>query len=184
MPDKPPKLRQVDSFDTDRGNPFFCVRISVILRPTCNLLLPLPPLLPTEPLVVETGGIVQDDRALVYRRTTLVEELPSQDAEFQSKRVKTVIDETSWIGDKPKRPSETPLPPPEATLIDAGKTRSWVTENPLYSASDYDSDYNNPLYVKMNETKMVEARQLASEGEHATQTSTVNKPHGEVDTLF
>ena len=94
---------------------------------------------------------MQEDRALVYRRTTLVEEMPlkDRDTEFQSKRVKTVIDETSWIGDKPKRPSDAPPPPPQTTSRTAGDTQSWITDNPLYTPTEYESDYNNPLYVKM-----------------------------------
>ena len=94
--------------------------------------------------------------------------------------MKTVIDETSWIGDKPKRPSERSQPTPPEAAPSKSKTQSWVTENPLYSASDYDSDYNNLLYVKMNEIKATKARQLPSEGEHAT----TSKPHDDVDTLF
>ena len=126
---------------------------------------------------------MHDDRALIYKRTTLVEEMPLKDTEFQNKRVKTVIDETSWIGDRPQKPSALPQPPPQANTRAAGNTQSWITDNPLYAPTDYDSDYNNPLYVKMNETKMEEV-QHSSQRDLRAQTTAAAEPHREVDTLF
>ena len=96
------------------------------------------------------GGIVDPERgALVYRKTTEVETVdPGEGSEFHKKKIKTVTSETSWLGKKQK-PDKVPL-----VQDDKLDTQPWhdeeVESNPLYSTTDYDSNFQNPLYNRQS----------------------------------
>lgn len=91
------------------------------------------------------GGINDPEKgAMMYERRTEVTVEQSETGE--KKRVKKIVEQTSWIGrDKPKKKTkqfdpleedddDEPLPPkPEET-------------NPLYSPTEYVSDFSNPIY--------------------------------------
>lgn len=100
--------------------------------------------------VIEMGGIVDPEKgALIYRKTTEVETVePGVGSDFQKKKIKTVTSETSWLGEK-KKPDKVPL----VTEDELGE-QPWHDEdieaNPLYSNTDYDSDFHNPLYSRQS----------------------------------
>lgn len=91
--------------------------------------------------MIEMGGLHDPEKgALVYERRTKVKTV--QTGTGRQKRVKEVVEETKWIGSDSKKVSqqktkdelEEYIPPqPEET-------------NPLYSASEYVTDFHNPLY--------------------------------------
>ena len=88
------------------------------------------------------GGIIDPERgALIYRQTTQVEKVrPEEGSDFHQKKIKRITSETSWIG-SPKQP-----------FLDEDAVEPWhddeVERNPLYSTSDYVSDFHNPLYAR------------------------------------
>ncbi len=100
--------------------------------------------------VIEMGGIVDPEKgALIYRKTTEVETIePGEDSEFQKKTIKKVTSETSWLGKK-KKADKIPL-----VQNDETDGQPWndpeIESNPLYAASDYDSNFHNPLYSRQS----------------------------------
>lgn len=101
--------------------------------------------LSTEGERVEMGGIVDPDKgALIYRKTTEVETVePEPGSEFSRKKIKKITSETTWLGNKRK--------PDKKPLVENEEVKPWhddeIEMNPLYSTSDYISDFNNPLYT-------------------------------------
>ncbi len=95
---------------------------------------------------MEMGGIVDPDKgALIYRKTTQVETVEAdKDSEFTTKKIKKVTSETSWLGQKQKGKSD------RESLIQNQESQQWqedeIEANPLYSSSDYVTDFRNPLY--------------------------------------
>lgn len=97
------------------------------------------------------GGIVDPERgALIYRKTTQVETVePEAGSEFTQKKIKKITSETSWIGHSDKE-----------ALVKATEqeeeVKPWHDEeieaNPLYSSTDYASDFKNPLYTNRQST--------------------------------
>jgi len=91
---------------------------------------------------IEMGGIIDPERgALIYRQTTQVEKVQQEEGSmFNQKKIKRVTSETSWIG-SPKQP-----------FLEEDVMEPWhddeVEQNPLYSSSDYVSDFHNPLYAR------------------------------------
>ena len=89
------------------------------------------------------GGIIDPERgALIYRQTTQVEKVRQEEgSQFHQKKIKKVTSETSWIGSPPKKP-----------FLEEDAMEPWhddeVEQNPLYSTSDYVSDFHNPLYAR------------------------------------
>ena len=95
------------------------------------------------------GGIIDPERgALLYRKTTQVEMVESRAGDqLQRKRVKKVTDETTWIGKDPKQPLLIPAEEDVEPWHDEE-----VEKNPLYSSSDYISEFHNPLYSRRTST--------------------------------
>lgn len=99
---------------------------------------------------IEMGGIVDPERgALIYRKTTKVETIEPEDgSEFMVKKIKKVTSESTWLG-QGKEPEKTQ--PPEQDEV-----KPWhddeLESNPLYSTSDYASDFQNPLYTNRQST--------------------------------
>ncbi len=111
------------------------------------------------------GGIVDPEgqRALVYRKTTQVETVdPGKDSGFQRKKIKKVTSESSWIGTA--KEGKAPLLAHEET--EDVELQPWhdqeVETNPLYTSSDYVSDFNNPLYAPRLSTTEAGAMAAAS----------------------
>ena len=102
------------------------------------------------------GGIVDPMRgALIYRETTEIETImPEAGSEFTKKKIKKVTSESSWIGQK-KVPPQVLVVPPVPTDVPLGQEVSpWhdeeVESNPLYSTTEYVSDFQNPLYSRQS----------------------------------
>lgn len=113
---------------------------------------PPPPITAGE--AIEMGGIVDPERgALIYRKTTEVETVePEEGSDFKTKKIKKVTSETSWLGQT--KPSDK-----EALIKDTAdevEVQPWhdeeVESNPLYSSTDYDSNFQNPLYTNRQST--------------------------------
>lgn len=100
---------------------------------------------------VETGGIVDPERgALIYRKTTQVETVePDMESEFTTKKIKTVTSESSWIGQAKEPVKAGVLPIGQPTEVKPWHDEE-VESNPLYSATEYVSDFNNPLYSRQS----------------------------------
>ena len=82
--------------------------------------------------------------ALVYKKTTQVESVSAAEGgEFRRKKIKKVTSETSWVGKEKGVDQKALLEEEEETWHDEE-----VEQNPLYSTSDYVSDFNNPLYTR------------------------------------
>ena len=101
--------------------------------------------------LVETGGIVDPERgALVYRKTTQVETVePGMDSDFTTKKIKTVTSESSWLGQAKEAEKAGALPIGQPTEVKPWHDEE-VESNPLYSATEYTSDFNNPLYSRQS----------------------------------
>ena len=98
---------------------------------------------------VEMGGIVDPERgALIYKKTTKTQVLKEDSGEYQERRIKTVIDEHSWIG-KPSQKKKQPSAEEAEESFHDPPAESQLELNPLYSAEDYASDYQNPLYSSL-----------------------------------
>ena len=116
------------------------------------------------------GGVFHPDvGALVYREE--IEEtviMPEEGSEFQTKKIKRVTSETRRLGEAPKPLKKKGQKQPLLEAIDGGQSKVWSAEtsqveaNPLYSSSDYVTDFSNPLYTN---------RQSAAEEAAATTTS-------------
>ena len=101
------------------------------------------------------GGVFHPDMgALVYREE--IEETvitPEDGSEFQTKKIKRVTSETRRLGEVPKPPKKKSQKQPLLEAIDGGQPKAWsgeashVEANPLYSSSDYVTDFSNPLYT-------------------------------------
>ena len=95
----------------------------------------------------EMGGIIDPERgALIYRQTTQVEKVhPEEGSDFRHKKIKRITSETSWIGTGAGTTQKQPF-------LDEDAIEPWhddeVEQNPLYSTSDYVSDFHNPLYAR------------------------------------
>lgn len=80
-------------------------------------------------------------------------------SEFHTKKITRVTSETKWLGGKQK-----PTGPKQPFLeTDGGALSaetSQVEANPLYSSSDYVTDFSNPLYTNRQST--AEAAALAA----------------------
>ena len=115
--------------------------------------------IPVEGEHVEMGGVIDPEKGAVhYRRTTQVEVAETDvGSEFSQKKIKKVTSETSWLG-KSKKPDKEPLVREEV--------KPWqddeIEQNPLYSSSDYVSDFNNPLYS--NRLSAAEGAAIAASG--------------------
>lgn len=104
------------------------------------------------------GGIVDPVRgALVYRETTEVETVePEAGSEFTKKKIKKVTSESSWIGQgsAKKAPSPPVVVTPPVVVPEGQEVSPWhdeeVESNPLYSTSEYVSDFQNPLYSRQS----------------------------------
>lgn len=112
------------------------------------------PFLPTEGERIEMGGIIDPGKgALLYRKTTETSLQSTEGSEYQRKRVRKITDETKWISSSQKQP----LIPVEEDI----EIQPWhdeeVEQNPLYSSSDYVSDFNNPLYFRQMAATEAEA---------------------------
>ena len=96
------------------------------------------------------GGVIDPEKGtLLYRKTTQVETVEPGGDQLQRKRVKKVTDETQWIGPhKKKQPLLTPHEEEEEDISQEPWHDEEVEQNPLYSSSDYVSDFNNPLYTQ------------------------------------
>ena len=98
---------------------------------------------------IEMGGIVDPERgALIYRKTTEVETVePEIGSEFSHKKITKVTSETSWIG----KAKETDKQALVKETEEEEAVKPWhdeeVETNPLYSTSDYVSDFQNPIYT-------------------------------------
>lgn len=82
--------------------------------------------------------------ALIYRKTTHVETVvPEDGSDFTLKKIKKVTSETSWLGQS-KGPEKKQVP-------ELDEVKPWhddeLESNPLYSTSNYASDFQNPLYT-------------------------------------
>lgn len=93
--------------------------------------------------------------ALVYRKTTQVETVePDVASSFTTKKIKTVTSESSWLGQAKEGAAE-------AGAAEAGseptEVKPWqdeeVESNPLYAATEYLSDFHNPLYSRQSEER-------------------------------
>ena len=114
---------------------------------------------------IEMGGIVDPERgALIYRKTTKVETIdPEEGSDFTIKKVKKVTSETSWLGQGNVAGAASS---DKTALITAAaavaveeieeEVKPWHDEeidvNPLYSSTDYISDFQNPLYTNRQST--------------------------------
>lgn len=89
------------------------------------------------------GGIVDPDKgALIYRKTTQVETVEAEEGSgFAQKKIKKITSESSWLGQKNKSDKE-PLVKTESQQWQDDE----IEANPLYSSSDYVTDFRNPLY--------------------------------------
>lgn len=96
---------------------------------------------PTEGEHIEMGGAVDPERgALIYKKTTEVESVePEAGSGYARKKIKKVTSESSWLG-KPETDKHGSLEEEEQWHDEE------VEQNPLYSSSDYVTDFNNPLY--------------------------------------
>lgn len=104
---------------------------------------------------VTVGGVFHPDvGALVYREE--IEETvitPEEGSEFQTKKIKRVTSETRRLGEAPKPLKKKSQKQPLLEAIDGGQAKAWsdgtsqVEANPLYSSSDYVTDFSNPLYT-------------------------------------
>ena len=101
------------------------------------------------------GGVFHPDMgALVYREE--IEETvitPEEGSEFQTKKIKRVTSETRRLGEAPQLLKKKGQKQPLIEAIDGGQPKAWSNEtsqveaNPLYSSSDYVTDFSNPLYT-------------------------------------
>ena len=107
------------------------------------------------------GGVFHPERGgLVYREE--VEETvitPEEGSEFQTKKITRVTSETRRLGEKPtSKPSKKKGQKQPLLEADGGQPKSWSNEtsqveaNPLYSSSDYVTDFSNPLYTNRQST--------------------------------
>ena len=95
----------------------------------------------------EMGGIHDPEKgAMTYERRT---EVTMQESDLgEKKRVKKIVEQTSWIGPdrgKKKRPKdldEEEEEPPRPIQEE---------QNPLYSSREYISDFTNPIYTSQAE---------------------------------
>ena len=107
------------------------------------------------------GGVIDEERgALIYKKTTKVETVDRPEgAEFTRKKIKKVTSETSWIG-KPETESD------RDGLLDEDDEDVWhdeeIEQNPLYSTSEYVSDFSNPLYSRRISGKVEEQQSRSS----------------------
>lgn len=88
------------------------------------------------------GGIVDPERgALVYRKTTQVETIePDVDSNFTTKKIKTVTSESSWLGQGKEGVAAS-----QPTEVKPWQDEE-VESNPLYTVTEYVTDFDNPLY--------------------------------------
>jgi hypothetical protein len=102
---------------------------------------------------VEMGGIVDPERgALVYRKTTQVETVePGLESNFTTKKVKTVTSESSWLG-QGKEPQKDEVLVGQPTEVKPWRDEE-VETNPLYSDTEYLSDFNNPMYSHQHQDR-------------------------------
>lgn len=117
------------------------------------------------------GGVFHPDMgALIYREE--IEETvitPEEGSEFQTKKIRRVTSETRRLGEVPKPPKKKGQKQPLLEAVDGGQPKSWSDEtshveaNPLYSSSDYVTDFSNPLYT--NRQSVAEAA-AATMSEH------------------
>jgi len=93
------------------------------------------------------GGIVDPEKgALIYRKTTQVETVETElGAEYSKKKIKKVTSESSWLGKKEKDDKEPLVRQPSTQEVKPWKDDT-IEQNPLYSSTDYVTDFNNPLY--------------------------------------
>lgn len=125
---------------------------------------------------IEMGGIVDPVRGtLIYRETTEFETVePEVGSEFTKKKIKKVTSESSWIGQGPvkKAPAVVVEMPPVPAVVPGQEVNPWhdeeVESNPLYSASEYVSDFQNPLYSRQS---VAEGEELLVEGGGETGTN-------------
>ena len=87
----------------------------------------------------------QQRGALVYKKTTKVQVVPSESgSQFQKKKVTSITSETGWLGKgspgKVKSPKKT-------QPVKSPWKQTWTEDtNPLYSEEDYGADFFNPVY--------------------------------------
>ncbi len=117
----------------------------------------------TEGERVEMGGIVDPDKgALIYRKTTQVETVePEEGSGFAQKKIKKITSESSWLGQKSKTDKD--------PLVKSQESQSWqddeIEANPLYSSSEYVTDFRNPLYSnRLSTTDEAPEHKLQLEG--------------------
>ena len=106
---------------------------------------------------IEMGGIIDPEgtRALIYRETTMKESIqPEEGSGFQKKVLKTVKSEISWIGvgDPEEEGKQSLLVYGEVKEEEEPWYDETVEQNPLYSSSDYISDFSNPAYTQRAST--------------------------------
>ena len=94
----------------------------------------------TEGETIEMGGLNDPEKgALVYERRTKVKTVPTGTG--RQKRVKEVVEETKWLKPAARKGSH-----PKAEEIDEYSRPQPQETNPLYSTTEYVSDFHNPLY--------------------------------------
>ncbi len=117
---------------------------------------------------MEMGGIVDPDKgALIYRKTTQVETVEAdKGSEFVTKKIKKITSESSWLGQKQKSKSD------REPLVNH-ESQQWqddeIEANPLYSSSDYVTDFRNPLYSNRHSAAEGAAIAASESFEHSDQ---------------
>lgn len=146
---------------------------------------------------VTVGGVVDPERgALVYREE--IEETvfkPEEGSEFHTKKITRVTSETRRLGSGEVQVTKPSKSGPKQPLLEAdgGQPKGWADEtsqveaNPLYSSSDYVTDFSNPLYSNRQST--AEASAIAKSDKMAMELDDMTplvgaSRDGEVDVLF
>ena len=97
--------------------------------------------------MVEMGGIHDPEKgAMMYERRTEVTMEESQTG--KKKKVKKIVEQTSWIGPNRGKKKQPKLLEEEEEEM---PTILQEESNPLYSSKEYVSDFTNPIYTSQAE---------------------------------